>query len=141
MISRIVLLNTLIYSIFTAMKLEIVSLRTFIGSKNFDVSKSFYSDLGFKEVAISKGMSLFERNNFSFYLQDYYVKQWIDNTALFIEVKDVAECFEWLIQLELDKKYSNVKIIPIKKEDWGEECFVIDPSGVLLHFGEFYRTI
>lgn len=121
------------------MKLEIISLRTFIGSKNFTVSKSFYSSLGFQEIAISERMSLFQLDKFSFYLQDYYVEQWLDNTMLFIEIKNVGEWFEWLTQLELDQKYPGVRVMPIKKEDWGEECFVIDPSGVLLHFGQFYQ--
>lgn len=84
-------------------------------------------------------MSVFQLDGFSFYLQNAYVEDWINNTMLFIEIKNVAEWFDWLKQLDLDKKYPGVKVIPIRKEDWGEECFVLDPSGVLLHFGRFYQ--
>ncbi len=59
---------------------------------------------------------------------------------LFIEIKDVAAWFEWLIQLKLDQKYPGAEVRPIRKEYWGEECFVIDPSGILLHFGQFYQS-
>jgi hypothetical protein len=31
-----------------------------------------------------------------------------------------------------------VKLIPIRVHDWGKECFLHDPSGVLWHFGEFF---
>jgi len=121
------------------MSLAIVSLRTFFGSKDFEVSRSFYAYLGFQETVLTKKMSVFQLNGFSFYLQDYYAKEWIENTMLFIEVENVAECFGWLSQLQLDKKYPGAQLRPIKKENWGEECFVIDPAGVLLHFGQFYK--
>jgi hypothetical protein len=120
------------------MKMEAISLRPFIGSKKFDVSRSFYSYLGFRETVISKGFSVFQLDGLSFYLQDAYAKDWIDNTMLFIEIKEVAAWYEWLTQQELDKKFPGVRIMPVKKEEWGQECFVIDPSGVLLHFGCFY---
>lgn len=121
------------------MNLDIVSLRPFIGSKDFETSKSFYKDLGFTESAISKNMSRFYRDQFSFYLQDAFVEAWNHNTMLFIEVKNVDECHKELTRLELDKKYG-VKVTPIKNDSWGRECFVLDPSGVLLHFGEFVKS-
>ena len=74
-----------------------------------------------------------------FYLQDYYVKDWLDNIMLFVEVADVEQCFEALKQLQLEQKYPDVKLLPIKHNDWGSECFLIDPAGVLLHFGEFNK--
>ena len=120
------------------MEPEIISLRTFIGSKDFSTSKAFYADLGFQEKPISEKMCLFQRGKFSFYLQDAYVEDWLKNTMLFIEVKNVKDCFDWLTKLNLDKKYPGVRVVPIKKDYWGEECFVLDPAGALLHFGQFY---
>ncbi len=113
------------------------SIRTFIGSKNFDTSRRFYQELGFKETLISAGFSIFSIAGFSFYLQDYYVEDWLNNSMLFIEVDNAVQCFAWLQQLQLESKYAGVKLLPVKKEDWGEECFLIDPAGVLLHFGHF----
>ncbi|HCN82300.1 MAG TPA: glyoxalase [Sphingobacteriaceae bacterium] len=118
------------------MNLDIVSLRPFIGSKDFEVSKSFYKDLGFTESPISEEMSRFYRDQFSFYLQDAFVEDWNHNTMLFIEIKDVDECHNEITKLGFDKKYG-VKVTPIKKDSWGRECFLLDPSGVLLHFGQF----
>ena len=120
---------------------EIKSLRPFIGSKNFDVSKSFYISLGFEEKNISNNMSLITLGNFSFYLQDYYAKDWIENTMLFFEIDDVATWFAWLKSLNLDEKYPGASLRPIRKEPWGEECFLLDPAGVLLHFGKFYPQV
>ena len=113
------------------------SIRPFMGAKNYQESRNFYCDLGFKEVVLSSNMSYFDRNGFGFYLQNAFVKDWIDNTMVFMEVENVQEFYDELIKLELPSKYETVKIVPIKVLDWGKECFVHDPSGVLWHFGEF----
>lgn len=113
------------------------SIRPFIGSKDFQLSRNFYRDLGFKESVLSEKMSVFHSGNLSFYLQDAYVKDWVDNTMVFMEVDDVDLFFEELMVLDLTSKYKNVRVIPISYRDWGRECFVHDPSGVLWHFGQF----
>lgn len=116
-----------------------ISIRPFIGSKDFNISRRFYSDLGFKEVVISHDMSLFESGKLSFYLQAYYVKDWVNNTMLFMEVDDVERFYKALLALDLPSKYKSVRIKPVSHLDWGSECFVHDPSGILWHFGEFNK--
>ena len=115
------------------------SIRPFIGSKNFEVSRNFYKDLGFEEVVLFQNMSVFKKDELAFYLQDAYVKDWIENTMLFLEVENVEECYRELKNLNLAAKYENVRLMPIKHEDWGSECFLIDPAGILWHFGEFKK--
>ena len=121
------------------MKHNIISMRPFIGAKNFAASSSFYRDLGFQEVVLSDNMSLFKTGAFGFYLQDAYVKDWIDNTMIFLEVDDVDRYWNELLALNLTAKYKTVKLQPICKNDWGQECFLHDPSGILWHFGEFAK--
>ena len=114
------------------------SLRPFIGSKDFALSRRFYRDLGFEETVLSPDMSVFKIDGQAFYLQDAYVRDWIDNTMLFLEVDDVARHYDELLALDLPAKYEGVRLTPIRNEDWGRECFLHDPSGVLWHFGEFF---
>ncbi|MEM9142212.1 MAG: glyoxalase, partial [Bacteroidota bacterium] len=73
------------------MKINVQSIRTFIGSKDFGISRGFYSDLGFGEVRISETLSYFKIGGFGFYLQDYYVKDWVDNLMVFLEVDDLED--------------------------------------------------
>ena len=113
------------------------SIRPFIGAKNFEVSRSFYRDLGFQEKILFTNMSLFKTGELGFYLQDAYVKDWIGNSMIFLEVEDVARYWNELVSLDLPTKYENVKLTPIRNYDWGKECFLHDPSGILWHFGEF----
>lgn len=115
------------------------SIRPFIGAQNFEISRSFYRDLGFQETVLMPSMSVFKSEGLAFYLQDAYVKDWIDNSMIFLEVEDVGRFWNELVALNLPTKYENVKLTPIKVYDWGRECFVHDPSGILWHFGEFYK--
>jgi hypothetical protein len=122
------------------MKQNIKSIRPFIGAKNFCLSRAFYRDLGFEETILERNLSVFKKQEIAFYLQDYYSKEWIENTMIFIEVEDVDSYWEELLSLNFQEKYETAKLTPIRTMDWGKECFVHDPSGILWHFGEFFVT-
>ena len=113
------------------------SIRPFIGSIDFNVSRNFYRDLGFIETILSPDLSVFKTAGIAFYLQNSYVKDWVDNTMIFLEVEDIGSYWSELSASNLPVKYQNVKLTPIKVYDWGRECFIHDPSGILWHFGQF----
>jgi hypothetical protein len=117
------------------MKREIKSIRPFIGAQNYEMSRQFYRAIGFQETTLGPKMSVFEWDGMSFYLQDAYVKDWIDNTMVFLEVADVDTFYAALVALDLPAKYPGVRLLPIRDLDWGRECFLHDPSGVLWHIG------
>jgi catechol 2,3-dioxygenase-like lactoylglutathione lyase family enzyme len=114
------------------------TIRTFIGAKNYDESREFYRAIGFEEVVIDVTMCLFQVNeNLGFYLQDYYVEDWANNSMIFLEVDDVEKCAEELLGKGLHDKYQYVRFTEIKQFEWGRELFMHDPSGILWHFCEF----
>ncbi len=113
------------------------SIRPFIGAKDYNLSKNFYKAIGFEEVVISTDMSLFKIDQFGFYLQDAYVKDWVDNSMIFLEVEDVDQYWKELSSLDLTTNYKGVRLTAVKQFDWGRECFLHDPSGILWHFGQF----
>jgi len=121
------------------MEHKAVSIRPFIGAKNFEVSRSFYRDLGFQEVILGPNFSYFRTEGIGFYLQDAYVKDWIDNSMIFMEVDSVERYYNELLALDLHSKYEGVKLVPTQVLHWGKECFLHDPSGILWHFGEFFH--
>ncbi len=121
------------------MENTILSIRPFIGAKDFNLSREFYRDLGFEETVLGSDMSVFKKENMAFYLQDAYVKDWINNSMIFLEVKNVDVYWEQLLTLNLTTKYKDIKLVPVKKYDWGKECFIHDPSGILWHIGEFLK--
>lgn len=121
------------------MQQQALSIRAFIGAKDFAVSRSFYRAFGFSETVLSPAMSYFARQGIGFYLQNAYVKDWVDNTMLFLEVGDVEQYWAELEALDLPGQYSGVRITPIRQEPWGKEGFLHDPSGILWHIGEFNK--
>ena len=116
---------------------KIKSIRPFIGAENFEMSRNFYRDLGFQESVLFHNMSCFTKQGISFYLQDAYVKDWVDNTMVFMEVENVEEYLDELLALDLANKYNGVRLSEIRHEPWGKQCFLHDPAGILWHFGEF----
>ncbi len=114
-----------------------ISIRPFIGAKDYELSRDFYRYIGFEEIIISNTMSLFKTGNTSFYLQKAYVKDWIDNTMIFLEVDDAHRYWKELDSLNLQVEYPSVRLVPVRELDWGKECFLQDPSGILWHFGQF----
>ncbi|WP_438423890.1 glyoxalase [Aquimarina macrocephali] len=119
------------------MKIEGKSIRPFIGSKNYTISRNFYIDLGFEEIITSKKMSYFYIGKFGFYLQDAFVKDWVDNSMVFFEVDNLENTLKTIQSLKLTKKYKNVRLSEIVYKEWGNEFFLHDPCGILWHFGEF----
>lgn len=115
----------------------IKSIRPFIGAKDYELSRSFYRELGFQEVVLFHNMCLFKTDRLGFYLQNAYVEDWINNSMIFLEVEDIDVYYKDLLALDLPNKYKGAKLSPVKQFDWGKECYLHDPSGILLHFGEF----
>lgn len=113
------------------------SIRPFIGAKDFKLSRNFYQDLGFEEIVLDQNMSYFKLGALGFYLQNAFVEDWINNTMVFMEVEDADRFWKELAALDLSTKYKNVRLVPVRELDWGRECFLHDPSGILWHFGTF----
>jgi hypothetical protein len=117
------------------------SIRPFIGAKNYKESILFYATLGFSVHSLGSQMSVVKVNEqLSFYLQDAYVKDWVDNTMLFLEVEDLQHHWEAMKVLGLPDKFPGVRLSEIKINDWGSEFFLHDPSGILWHFGVFKQN-
>ncbi|WP_204336034.1 VOC family protein [Leptobacterium flavescens] len=96
--------------------------------------------MGFREVIVDENLSFFGTDRQQgFYLQRYFVKEWVENSMLILSIDDIDKCWKNIIAKDLERKYEGVKLIPIRDFEWGRECFVHDPSGVLLHFCEFKK--
>ena len=120
------------------MKYQAKSIRTFIGAKDFSESRAFYRELGFEDISVGPKMSYFKIDeHIGFYLQEYYVEDWVNNSMIFLEVDDLDACRLDLLERNLPDRYLKVRISKIQEEPWGRELFMHDPSGVLWHFGEF----
>ena len=113
------------------------SIRPFIGSKNFEESCSFYRQLGFEEIPLENNLHLFKMGSVGFYLQRAYVKDWVDNSMVFVELPDLDRFYKELMEKELVVCFPGARISAIQTQPWGRVIYVHDPSGILWHFGSF----
>jgi hypothetical protein len=116
------------------MSLSIKHFKVYMPAKNFELSKRFYTALGFKMSPGWGGTADFELNGNCFRLQDYYVKDWADNFMVVIGVDD-AEAWHGHVRKIADSgEFGNIRIKPPEKVDGWLVLHVTDPSGVLLVF-------
>jgi len=119
-------------------KKQFKSIRPFIGAKDYEESRSFYKDFGFAELVLTENLIYFNKaESLGFYLQKANVKDWIDNTMLFLEVENIEEYLKDILSRNLIEKYPKVKISEIVYQPWGKVFFVHDPSGILWQIGNF----
>jgi hypothetical protein len=108
-----------------------------VPAKDFAVSKAFYAALGCLVHDVSTDLALVELADRRFYLQNYYVKDWAENFVLYVVVEDALGWYEHVGNLIANNLFPGARVQPPKQEDYGAlVTFVIDPSGVLLHFAQ-----
>lgn len=120
--------------------LQISDIRTFLPSRDFEVSKAFYAALGFDIAWSDDNMALLASANQRFYLQRSYVKDWADNSMLHISVADVASCYRQIADMLADGRFPGARVSAPKQEAYGAlVAYVWDPTGVLLHLAQWTK--
>lgn len=120
--------------------LQISGIRTFLPSRDFEVSKAFYVALGFNIAWSDDNMALLESANQRFYVQRYYVKEWADNCMLHISVADAASCYRQIADMLADGRFPGARVSAPKQEAYGAlVAYVWDPTGVLLHLAQWTK--
>ena len=114
-------------------------LRSFVPAQDFNVSRSFYKALGWRETWSDDHLAVMEIQKHRFYLQNYYVKDWAENTMLHISVEDAGAWRERMDQLIEQRAFADVRVDGPKQETYGAlVTYAWDPCGVLLHFAQWY---
>lgn len=116
--------------------LNTVEIKAFVPARDFELSKRFYTDLGFTLAWGSDDMAYFHAGSCSFLLQRFYVKEHADNFMMHLLVEDVESWWQHVCSQQLGDKYG-VRILPPEDRPWGMRDFVIDdPAGVLWRIGQ-----
>ena len=109
------------------------AMRPMVPARNFETSRRFYKELGFRPQALADRLVEMHLGAFSFILQDYYVEQWADNFVFHVRVSDVYAWWNRIVALNLPERYG-VRVKEPHPESWGTVVDLIDPSGVLWRF-------
>jgi hypothetical protein len=112
---------------------SITSFKVYMPAKDFELSKRFYTALGFSMSEGWGGTADFELNGNRFRLQDYYVADWANNFMVTIGVDDI-QAWHRHVQGIADSGEFAIRIKPPEPVDDWTVFHVWDPSGVLLVF-------
>lgn len=104
-----------------------------MGARDFAVSLRFYEALGCAAHPVGDGLVLLELGGSRFYLQDHYVKDWIENSVLVVIVEDPQAWHDHVASVLADGDFGDARVAPPRVEPWGATVtYCWDPSGVLL---------
>ncbi|HEY9132323.1 MAG TPA: glyoxalase [Dyella sp.] len=115
--------------------LNATDLRPFIPAKDFAQSKAFYASLGWVTKDVGPGIALVTLGDRQhFYIQDYYVKEFAENTMLHVTIDDAHAWYEHVSAVLGDGAFPEARVgSPVPQSYGATVTFVHDPSGVLLH--------
>jgi len=116
--------------------MKFLSLEPFVPSgSNFEGSKLFFQELGFKINWEAGDLIGFEKDNCKFILQNYDNIEFANNFMLIIRVENVTDFRNSAIEKKLQEKF-NVRIGTVVQQPYGKEVNIIDIAGVCWHFVE-----
>ncbi|MGH2582338.1 MAG: VOC family protein [Anaerolineales bacterium] len=112
----------------------IKDLKVYVPAKDFELSKRFYTELGFTLTEGFGGTFDCELNGNRFRLQNYYVKDWANNFMMLIGVDDIDAWYQHTKKMAESGEFKGMRVSPPETESGARLLHVIDPSGVLLIF-------
>ena len=118
--------------------LKITEIKAFVPSKDFELSKQFYKDLGFTMASEGGGIAYFHFGHVSFLLQDYCAESFAENFMMHILVEDVCSWWNHFQKSGVLTKYG-VRVTELEDQPWRMRDFCLclyDPSGVLWRIGQ-----
>lgn len=116
------------------MKPTINELVVYVPAKEFDVSKRFYTALGFELTEGFGGTMDCRLGGAVFRLQNYYVEDWANNFMIKLDVDDVDAWYEHVKGVLDREKYGSARMTEIEMVGDTKILHVVDPCGVLLIF-------
>jgi uncharacterized glyoxalase superfamily protein PhnB len=115
----------------TVQNLGVTEIKAFVPSRDFQLSKQFYKDIGFTMASEGGGIAYFRFGHASFLLQDFCAESLAENFMMHMLVEDVDAWWSRIRDSGVDAKYG-AKISTIQRQPWRMRDFcVTDPSGVL----------
>ena len=110
--------------------------RSFLPTRDYDLSKRFYEALGFEKV-LDGEVAIFNAGSGGFIVQRGYQKEWAENTMMQLMVDDLDAWWAHITALDLPRKFGVQPPKPPVMQPWGLRTgYVYDPSGVLWHVAQ-----
>lgn len=118
------------------LNMDTIEIKAFVPSRDFELSKRFYRDLGFTIAWASDALAYVHAGTSSFLLANFYQKEHAENYMMHLLVADVESWWQHVVAQQMAPRYG-VRINPPEDRPWGIRDFTIDdPSSVLWRIGQ-----
>ena len=115
----------------------VLDLKAFVPSKDLELSKRFYSDIGFTLNWANDEVAQFEVGAFRFIVQRFYVKEHAENFMMHLMVEDAGLWWAHFECIKLKEKYPDIMLKPPMMQPWGlRVLYISDPTGTLWHIAD-----
>jgi hypothetical protein len=114
--------------------MKFLSLQPFVPSgDNFEASKQFFIELGFKINWDAGGYAGFEKDGCKFILQHFDNREFAENFMVTVNVDNADEFRKQVVEKKLPEKFG-IRIGEVTNQPFGKEVNIIDIAGVCWHF-------
>lgn len=112
----------------------VTDLKAFVPARDADLSKRFYTDLGFTVNWSSPEIAELQIGAFRFLLQTFYVAEHAGNFMMTLAVEDADAWWDLIQRQDMANKYPGIMCKPPELQPWGiRVLYLSDPTGVLWH--------
>jgi uncharacterized glyoxalase superfamily protein PhnB len=119
----------------------IVDLKTFVPARDPELSKKFYTDLGFTINWSNEQIAELQVGSFRFLLQKFFVAEHAGNFMMALQVDDADAWWEHIQSQEFTKKYTGIMCKAPAMQPWGVRVlYLSDPTGVLWHITDMRKS-
>jgi len=116
--------------------MKFISLEPFVFSgPDFERSKLFFQELGFKMVWDAGDYAGFETDGCKFILQKYDNKKFAENFMISVSISNADEFWNEVNEKGLPQKFG-IRLSTPSAQPYGKEVNIIDLAGVCWHFVE-----
>jgi catechol 2,3-dioxygenase-like lactoylglutathione lyase family enzyme len=115
----------------------VTDIKAFVPARDLEVSKAFYTDLGFVTNFSNDEIAELQIGAFRFLLQKFYVADHAGNFMMTLNVEDLDAWWTYIQEKEFTKKYPEIMCKAPAMQPWGlRVLYLSDPAGVLWHIAE-----
>ena len=115
----------------------VTDVKAFVPARDLELSKSFYTDLGFTINFSNPEIAELQIGSFRFLLQKFFIKEHAGNFMMSLAVDDADAWWDYIQKNDFPKKYPGIMCKPPAMQPWGLRILYLgDPSGVLWHITE-----
>ena len=120
---------------------KVLDLKAFVPARDYDLSKRFYLDLGFRENWGDDQACELEIDGYRFLLQNFYVKEQAENFMMSLMVENADAWWDHIKSIGLLNKYELYMAKPPELQPWGlRVLYLTDPTGVLWHIADRHKS-